>query len=115
MDSDAAIGWSASGKFVANQCRNARRARWHTVLKLDAPDPGIDGFEDHAVRGADVLRAVAELSHYHRVAIVLHYCIDLPLEEVAAATGVPLGTVKSRIHRAAAALRARLVSEEVLT
>jgi RNA polymerase sigma-70 factor, ECF subfamily len=101
--------------FVANQCRNARRARWRSVLKLETLDRMAAGVEDQVVLGADVRRAIAGLSREHRLALVLHYCLDLPLEEVAAATGVPLGTVKSRVHRAAAALRARLAPEEVVT
>jgi RNA polymerase sigma-70 factor (ECF subfamily) len=101
--------------FVANQCRNTRRARWTSVLKLETLDRVASGIEDDVVLGADLRRALAGLSHQHRVAIVLHYGLDLPLEEVAAATGAPLGTVKSRIHRAAAALRTRLAPEEVVS
>jgi len=105
--------------FVANQCRNTRRARWWSILKLDtldhAPDHAAMGIEDHVVLSADLRRALAGLSHEHRVAIVLHYGLDLPLGEVAAATGVPLGTVKSRLHRAAAILRSRLELEEVVS
>ena len=35
-----------------------------------------------------------------RALIVLHYYLDLPLPEVAGALGIPLGTAKSRLHRA---------------
>jgi RNA polymerase sigma-70 factor, ECF subfamily len=101
--------------FVANQCRNARRARWGSVLKLETLERAGPGIEDHVVRGADLRRALAGLSHEQRVAVVLHYAMDLPLDEVAAVTGVPAGTVKSRIHRATAALRARLAPGEVVS
>jgi len=40
---------------------------------------------------------------------VLHYYLDLPLPEVAATLGVPLGTAKSRLHRGIAALRRKLI------
>lgn len=101
--------------FVANECRNVRRARWTSVLKLETLEQVASGIEDDVVIGADLRRAMAGLSHEHRVAIILHYGLDLPLEEVAAATGAALGTVKSRIHRATAALRARLAVEEVVS
>ncbi len=47
-----------------------------------------------------------------RKAIALHYLLDLPIEEVAHELDVPLGTVKSWLHRGRAALAASL-SEEV--
>jgi RNA polymerase sigma-70 factor (ECF subfamily) len=100
--------------FVANQCRNARRARWRSVLKLEGVDPAVTGDEDRIVRGADLRRAVSGLGYDQRVAVVLHYFLDLPLEEVALITKVPIGTVKSRLHRATAQLRARLGAREVV-
>jgi RNA polymerase sigma-70 factor, ECF subfamily len=100
--------------FVANQCRNARRARWRSVLKLDQVGGGVASEEERIVRGADLRRAVAALRYDQRVAIVLHYFLDLPLEEVALVTGVPTGTVKSRLHRATERLRARLAVMEVV-
>jgi RNA polymerase sigma-70 factor, ECF subfamily len=100
--------------FVANQCRNARRARWRSVLKLEGLDPAVSGEEERIVRGADVRRAVRLLPYDQRVAIVLHYFLDLPLEEIAMVTHAPVGTVKSRLHRATAQLRARLGAEEVV-
>jgi RNA polymerase sigma-70 factor (ECF subfamily) len=39
---------------------------------------------------------------------VLHYYLGLPLPEAAQALGIPLGTAKSRLHRALRALREAL-------
>lgn len=100
--------------FVANQCRNARRARWRSVLKLDQLEGVAASDEDRIVGGADLRRAVAGLRYDQRVAIVLHYFLDLPLEEVALITRVPIGTVKSRLHRATGRLRDRLAVVEVV-
>ena len=44
----------------------------------------------------------------HRTVLVLHYYLGLPLPDAAAAMGIPLGTAKSRLHRATQALRATL-------
>jgi RNA polymerase sigma-70 factor (ECF subfamily) len=42
---------------------------------------------------------------------VLHHYVGLSLPEVADATGVPLGTAKSRVHHATQALRAALEAD----
>jgi len=50
-------------------------------------------------------RAFAALSPDHRIAVVLRFYRDLPVEEVARAVGVPVGTVRSRLHYAIKHLR----------
>ena len=54
-------------------------------------------------------RGFRRLDPDQRLVVVLHYYLDLPLPEVAATLGVPLGTAKSRLHRGLATLRRRLV------
>jgi len=99
--------------IVANQCRSTLRGRWRKVLKLSAPGTSSQGVEDPVVRGADLRRAIRQLKHDQRLALVLHFYLDLSIEEVAAITRAPVGTVKSRIHRAVVRLRPQLESEEV--
>lgn len=48
----------------------------------------------------DLEAAVASLPEPQRRVVVLHHLHDQPLEAIADAEGVPLGTVKSRLHRA---------------
>jgi RNA polymerase sigma-70 factor (ECF subfamily) len=101
-------GWSMRPWFfaiVANQCRSARRTRWWSVVKLAAPWGAMSSPEDEIVRGADVRRALRQLPPDRLEVVVLHYYMDLSLEEVAAVVGAPLGTVKSRMHRALEQLR----------
>jgi RNA polymerase sigma-70 factor, ECF subfamily len=43
-----------------------------------------------------------------RAVLVFHHYLGLPMSEVATRTGIPLGTVKSRLHHATRALRASL-------
>ena len=40
--------------------------------------------------------------------IVLHHYLDLTLPDVAATLGIPVGTAKSRLHRALGSMRAAL-------
>ena len=52
----------------------------------------------------DVREALTLVSADYRAVLVLHDMQDLPLEEVAAILDLPIGTVKSRCHRARVAL-----------
>ena len=53
-------------------------------------------------------RAVAHLPTEQRAAVVLRFSMDWSLEQIAVALGVPVGTVKSRLHRALSSLRQTL-------
>lgn len=102
--------------IVANQCRTLARKRWWTVLKVGSPPETVaSGFEEGYVRGADLRHALGALQVEQREVLVLHYFLDLPLEEVADTLGVPLGTVKSRIHRGLSSLRPHFAAMEALT
>ncbi len=102
--------------IVANQCRTVARGRWWSVLRLeDNASPDAARFEDRIVRGADLRAALRKLALDQREALVLRYYLDLPLEEVASITGVPLGTVKSRLNRGLAAMRPHFEPVEVVT
>jgi RNA polymerase sigma factor (sigma-70 family) len=101
--------------IVANQCRTAMRSRWWSVLRVDVLEGSESAaFEDRVVRGADLRAALRKLGTDQREVLVLRYYLDLPLEEVAAITGVRVGTVKSRINRALAALRPHFEPVEAL-
>ncbi len=71
-----------------------------------SPGPA-DRIEDGMLRG-DLERALQELPPLFRTAVVLCDVQGLAYEEVAEATGWPLGTVRSRIHRGRRLLRRRL-------
>ncbi|MBI1176463.1 sigma-70 family RNA polymerase sigma factor [bacterium] len=57
------------------------------------------------------LTAIGQLPEEHRSVVLLHYLEDFDLAEIADITGVPLGTVKSRLHHARRKLREQLASE----
>jgi RNA polymerase sigma-70 factor (ECF subfamily) len=99
--------------IVANQCRSTRRARWWGVVKLASPEESRRSPDQRLSADLDLRRAIRSLNPDRRLALVLHYYMDLPLEEVAAITNTPVGTVKSRIHRAVQDLRPQLAPEEV--
>ncbi len=74
------------------------------VPPAPAADEVATGFSD------EVQAALASLPDEFRAAVVLCDVGDLPYEEIAASLGVPLGTVRSRIHRGRRLLREALVS-----
>lgn len=94
-------------RILVNTCRDRlRRRRTVTFVPIAgeghvlAADPFrlIDD-EDEAVR------VVATLPPDERIVVILHFWADLTLESVADRLGWPIGTVKSRFHRALERLR----------
>jgi len=69
---------------------------------------------DDELRLLAVSDAVAGLGAAKRIVVVLHYWLDLPLEEIAGVLGLPVGTVASRLARAKAELRDVLEEQRVV-
>jgi len=74
---------------------------------LPASRAAEDAYTD-AVLSTDIQQAIDRLPEDFRLAVVLCDVAGLPYHEIAEATGVPLGTVRSRIHRGRAMLREQL-------
>jgi RNA polymerase sigma-70 factor (ECF subfamily) len=64
-----------------------------------APDPA-----DATSLSVDVQRALLEVPEHFRAVMILHDVHDLPQDEVASILEIPVGTVKSRLHRGRVAL-----------
>lgn len=75
------------------------------------PAPGADDVFHATRRGEDVQAAIRALPAEHRAVLVLCDVVGLGYAEIAEALDVPLGTVRSRLHRARARLRALLDGE----
>jgi RNA polymerase sigma-70 factor (ECF subfamily) len=99
--------------IVANECRMARRQRWWSVVKLAEPPNTEDTTDHYGGTAGDVRRALLRLKPDDRLPLVLHFYLDLPLDEVARTLGVSESAAKSRIYRAAQRLRPELSMEEV--
>ena len=98
--------------------RRFQRQRVHVVEEGFLTGDGIEGLpgQDSPVRDHERLEklqqldaALAQLSDEHRLVVLLHDTEGYKLAEIQELTGIPVGTVKSRLHRA----RARL--KEILT
>lgn len=63
---------------------------------------------EHVSERLDIRRAVDALDEKTRLCAMLFYYEDMPVDRIAGALGIRAGTVKSRLHRARAKLRAVL-------
>jgi RNA polymerase sigma-70 factor (sigma-E family) len=100
---------------VVNRSRSALRHRG--VVERHRPEPLPDGAPADASvlqteRRTAVFDALADLPTRQREVLVLRHYLDLSEADIAATLGISRGAVKSHASRAAAALRARLSSEE---
>jgi len=66
------------------------------------------------LRGADLRREVARLRYQDRLVVVLFFYLDMPLDEVAAATRSSVGATRARLYRAVKKLRPGLDVEEAI-
>jgi RNA polymerase sigma-70 factor (ECF subfamily) len=82
------------------------------VIQLLPAEP-VYGRDEYAhIENRDQLeRGFRRLTVEQRAVLVFHHYLGLPLPEVAVRLGIPLGTVKSRMHHAKQALRASLDAE----
>lgn len=76
-------------------------ARAATVGDVSRPDELVEGMQLEDI----VKRSIQKLEPEFREALVLADVEDMPYDEIAQIMGVPVGTVKSRIHRARAQLK----------
>lgn len=91
----------------------ARRSRRHsTGIRALPVDRGYLPEEYLGVVDRDQLeRCIRRLPIDQRAVLVFHHYLGLPMPEIAERLGIPLGTVKSRLHYATAAMRAALEAD----
>jgi RNA polymerase sigma factor (sigma-70 family) len=108
---------------VANEAKNRRKAagqRANLVLRV-AEDPPRDVSSSPeattvaAERRAELLAALGDLREEDRLAIGCRYFLGLSEAETAVTLGCARGTVKSRLSRALARLREKMVKEDDAT
>jgi RNA polymerase sigma-70 factor (ECF subfamily) len=89
----------------------ARAARVRPVTPSAViPEGEVDGGFDALLDRSWLREAIERLSPDHRHVVVETYYHDAPADRLAAALGVPVGTIRSRLHYALLALRRQLSS-----
>jgi len=108
-------------RIAFNASVSHKRKRRHSTTSIEAareqagiepPDNRSEGQPSHALevqeRQVLVRKALAELPDDYRTVLVLKEMEDRKYEEIAEIVGCPIGTVRSRIHRARQELREKL-------
>ena len=86
--------------------QHRRRRRFHALVSV-IPDSSVQSDFSIELAVADEIRVAFErLRVEHRAVLVLHHYLGLSAAEIADVLAVPTGTIKSRLHYAAQAMRA---------
>ena len=115
-DPDRFEAWSY--RLLVNCCNAEFRRRRRTLPSVDPQAAAEPVAPDQFGRVFDrdqVKHGFEALSIDHRAVLVLRYYLDLPLEAIAQALDVPIGTVNSRLHRGLARMREALTEEPTAT
>lgn len=108
-------------RIVANEARNRRRSSVRraqlagrfelALLSSGGATPSAEDVVVAATEHRALLEAMGRLEQRDREVIALRFLAELSEAETAAALGCPLGTAKSRLHRALGRLRDTMLAE----
>ncbi len=104
------IAWNVASDYRQSAARGRTQLQELTKqapMRQESPDVMHLHYQDLVQRG------LSELSAAHRTVLVLHDLEEMPQKEIAEILGIPVGTVKSRLFHARAAMRQFLDHEGV--
>jgi RNA polymerase sigma-70 factor (ECF subfamily) len=103
--------WSYRLLVRACYAEARRTRRWSPNLHVLPAETSAGEGLSSVVDRDQLERGFRRLSIDHRTVVVLHHYLDLPLDGIADVLGVPIGTVRSRLHHAMRGLRAALEAD----
>jgi RNA polymerase sigma-70 factor (ECF subfamily) len=102
-------------RLVVRTCLNLIRHRRHRPIEVEITPLDVPSVDDESGQIAD-REAIDEglrcIPPEWRAIVVLHFYVGLSLPETAQALGLPVGTVKSRLHRSLTTMRAAIGLED---
>ena len=103
-------------RLLVNACLDLVRRRRRRAFEVELTpihSPSVADFSGGVVDRDLLDRALQALEPDWRAIVVLYYFLGMPLPDVAACLGIPLGTAKSRLHRSLGVLRTTVTGTEV--
>lgn len=105
-------------RLVVNTCKDVAQARWTAERRTQplAEDTRVasEGDPARAALAAETRRelgrCLADLPRAQATVVALKDVLDVPFDEISAATGLPVGTAKCYAHRGRTGLRERLTA-----
>ena len=101
-------------RLMVNSCLDVLRRRRRRPIEIEITDLHTPSEADASSLVADrdmINQVLRRLDGPGRAIVVLHYSLGMPLTEVAGVLAIPVGTVKSRLHRALGQMRATAADE----
>jgi RNA polymerase sigma-70 factor (ECF subfamily) len=101
-------------RLVFRACIDVIRRRSRRAIEVELAEIDHPSVADAASTVADrelLDAALRRLRPEQRAVVVLHYYLGMPLPDVAATLGIPIGTAKSRHHRSLAEMRAVIAAD----
>jgi RNA polymerase sigma-70 factor (ECF subfamily) len=101
-------------RLTVNACLDLVRRRRRRAIEVELSPIDAPATSDHSGALADrelVDTALRRLDPGHRAVVAMHYLLGMPLPDVAASLGIPVGTAKSRLHYALTAMRVSVTAE----
>lgn len=102
-------------RLVVRTSLNLIRRRRRRPIEIEIKPLNVPSVEDESRHVADrevIDQGLRKLPPAWRAIVVLHFYVGLSLPETAHALGLPVGTVKSRLHRSLATLRMAIDIDE---
>jgi RNA polymerase sigma factor (sigma-70 family) len=99
--------------IVVRQVRTIQRAPWWTLIRLPELPVQAVAADEAWMEGEDLQRAIGNLPRLQREVVLLHFYLDLSIQDSAASLGLSVPGVKSRINRALRRLRSDIATSEV--
>jgi RNA polymerase sigma-70 factor (sigma-E family) len=106
-----------ANRVLVGKVVDARRRPWRRERSFNTVPELVDSTSERAIAAVDdrdgpLVSALAALPADQRAVLVLRFTEDLSVDGIAQVLGVPAGTVKSRLSRGTAALRAQLGADD---
>jgi RNA polymerase sigma-70 factor (ECF subfamily) len=101
-------------RLLLNACRDEQRRRRRkpvAVLAQAVDHASVNDHTDAVARRDELERGLSHLTVEHRMALAMHFFLDMRPGEIADLLGIPEGTAVSRIHYGSRALRAAVEAD----